>query len=178
MDLDFENRPDRRDYDVGQSFSKIMNPAIVAYFVVCMGLAGVASMFLPPLATFYSIFLICILFGAPIIFGAAKKQDNQMEASHHGYNVQDKETRPFFWFGSTEFKKYRKDTGGFSGMRIGHDPFADKLDDRRDRQREMNCETCGEEIETKTGYEGARGRDVTGYFNDEYGFGGYTTWEA
>ena len=35
-----------------------------------------------------------------------------------------------------------------------------------------------EQIDEKHGYEGARGRDVTGYFGDEYGLSGYSTWEA
>lgn len=35
-----------------------------------------------------------------------------------------------------------------------------------------------EQIDEKHGYEGARGRDVTGYFGDEYGLSGYASWEA
>lgn len=35
-----------------------------------------------------------------------------------------------------------------------------------------------EEIDRKEGYEGAKGRDVTGYFREEYGVTGYATWEA
>ena len=34
------------------------------------------------------------------------------------------------------------------------------------------------EIETKEGYEGALGNDVTGYFRDEYSIKGYSSWEA
>jgi len=33
-------------------------------------------------------------------------------------------------------------------------------------------------IDSKGGYEGARGRDVTGYFEDEHGARSYATWEA
>lgn len=35
-----------------------------------------------------------------------------------------------------------------------------------------------EEIDSKEGYEGARGRDVTGYFQDEHNVNSYATWEA
>lgn len=35
-----------------------------------------------------------------------------------------------------------------------------------------------EKVERWEGYEGAVGRDVTGYFREEYGVKGYATWEA
>ena len=152
MELDFENRPDRRDFDVQQSFKRWVYPSIILYFVVCMGLAGLVGLYLPVLETFYALFPICILFGFPIIWIAGKKQDHAMKASHSGYNVLDDETRPFFLFGMKSFKKYRKDTGGFQGMRIEFDKYANKMDDREQRQREMPCEVCGEEPGINGGY--------------------------
>jgi len=35
-----------------------------------------------------------------------------------------------------------------------------------------------EKVDSKEGYEGARGRDVTGYIEDEHGLRCYATWEA
>lgn len=35
-----------------------------------------------------------------------------------------------------------------------------------------------EKIDSKSGYEGAKGRDVTGYFRDEHGVESYASWEA
>lgn len=35
-----------------------------------------------------------------------------------------------------------------------------------------------EQIDHEQGYEGARGRDVTGYFREEYDVQSYATWEA
>jgi len=35
-----------------------------------------------------------------------------------------------------------------------------------------------EKVDSKEGYEGARGRDVTGYIEDEYNLRCYATWEA
>jgi len=152
MNINFSNRPNRRDFDVQKSFKKWVIPSIVLYFIVCGGIFGVLSVFLSPLTTFYAVFPICILFGFPIIWGAAVKQHHAMEASHHGYNVLEQETRPLFFFGTQSFKKYRKDTGGFQPTRIGFDPYTDKLADREQRQRKMDCETCGKEPHVNGGY--------------------------
>ena len=35
-----------------------------------------------------------------------------------------------------------------------------------------------EKVDSKEGYEGAKGRDVTGYFSDEYGVRSYASFEA
>lgn len=145
---------ERRDYDVPQSFKKWMFPAIALYFTISMGIyfgfEFLTSMGV--LEAFYLWFFMTGLLGFIFIFGAGKKQDMEMEMSHHGYNTQDKDTKPFFLFGSQEYKRYRVDTGGFQGMRMGFDPFADKLDELEKRQREMDCKVCADEIGYDGGY--------------------------
>ena len=134
-----------RDWDLDNSFRPIHIGIVVA---LTLGVASfyVVSVFVtPPLAAFYLWILVAFVVMGSIIWPLAKRQSRRLTATYKGYNQQPEE-RPFFWFGSAEYNRYRIDKGIMQSMTMGFDPHRRKLDELEREQREGKCEVCHEDV--------------------------------
>ena len=134
-----------RDWDLDESFRPIYIGTVVALTFGVASFYVVSAFVTPPLAAFYLSMLVALVVVGSIIWPLAKRQSRRLTATHKGYNQQPAE-RPFFWFGSAEYNRYRIDEGVMQGMRRGLDPHADKLDKLEREQREGACEVCHEDV--------------------------------
>jgi len=134
-----------RNWNLEESFKPI-KIGIIATLIL-----GTSSFFLIDLFVssilyaFYLWFFLLILIMSGTLFPLARRQDRQMTNTHKGYNQKPVE-RPFFWFGSEVYNRYRIDEGVLQSMTIGGDLHRDKLDELERKQRDSECNVCGEKV--------------------------------
>ena len=133
-----------RDWELDESVRPFYIGIVVA---LTLGVASfyVISAFVTPLAAFYLWMLVVFVVMWSIIWPLAKRQSRRLTATYKGYNQQPEE-RPFFWFGSAEYNRYRIDKGIMQSMTMGFDPHRRKLDELEREQREGKCEVCHEDV--------------------------------
>lgn len=138
----------QRDWDLDESFKPI-HIGIVA----CLGLAFLAFIIIDFLISsailvFYTWVAVSAFLVFGILYPLLRRQDKQLTSTHKGYNQKPAE-RPYFWFGTVEYNRYRIDEGVMQPATMGRDPYRDKLDRLEREQRESNCEVCKEEVHEK-----------------------------
>lgn len=134
-----------REWDLEESFKPVYVGIGVALIL------GTASFFVIDLVlsstlyAFYAWFLVAFLIIGGTLYPLLQRQDRRLTNTHKGYN-QKPVDRPFFWFGSAEYNRYRIDEGVMQGMTMGYDPHRKKLDELEREQRDGHCEVCGDDV--------------------------------
>jgi hypothetical protein len=134
-----------REWNADESF-KSVHIGIVVAFVLSIGLFFVIEITVSSTVTGFLIWVfIAFLIILGTIFPLLKRQSNRLKSTHKGYN-QNPIDRDFFWFGSSEYNRYRIDDGVMQGMTIGYDPHLESLDRLERKQRESKCEVCRDSV--------------------------------
>jgi hypothetical protein len=134
-----------RDWDIDESFKPVHIGIVVAFILSIVAFYVIEITIGSTLTGFYIWIMIAILIITGILFPLLNQQDNRLDNTHMGYN-QKPVDRPFFWFGSSEYNRYRIDEGTLQGMSLGYNPHLDTLQELERKQRDSDCEVCGCEV--------------------------------